>query len=95
MEREVKFHADRKWRADFANLSRMVLVEIDGGNRMAKIGKDGKPYAIGRHTKEGDYRKLNCAALMGYHVIRFTPSMVKSGEAITMMLQVFKEESGG
>jgi len=91
MEREVKFHPDRMWRADFCNRSRQIIVEIDGGNRMATIGKDGKAYAIGRHTQDDDYAKLNAAALLGYRIFRFTAKMVKSGEAITMMLREFKK----
>jgi len=93
MIREHRFHPDRMWRADFCNTSRMIIVEIDGGNRMATIGRDGKAYAIGRHTQEDDYAKLNEAALLGYRIFRFTAKMVTSGYAITMMLQEFKKEA--
>ncbi len=78
---EYKFHPDRQWRFDFA-LAKGIAVEVDGGARMAVIGRDGKPYAVGRHAQEGDYEKLNAAALLGWRVLRFTPAQVESGYAI-------------
>ena len=87
MEREAELIPGRKWRFDFCNRSRMVICEVNGGNRLATIGRDGKPYAVGRHTLDEDYRKMNAASLLGYRIYVFTPAMVKSGEAITMMLQ--------
>lgn len=54
-----------------------VAVEVDGGNRMVRNGA-----AVGRHTGEDDYRKLNAAAIRGWRVLRFTPAMVRSGEAL-------------
>ena len=80
--REHQFMKDRKYRFDFCWPDLMLAVEIDGGNAMAVIGKDGKAYAIGRHTKAADYAKLNHAATLGWRVLRFTPKMVKSGLAI-------------
>jgi very-short-patch-repair endonuclease len=82
---EFEFHPTRKWRADFAFPDKHLLIEIDGGNRKACIGKDGKAYAVGRHTKDADMGKLNEAALLGYFVLRFTPKMVKSGEALQVL----------
>lgn len=72
---EFQFHKTRKWRADFAFPDQRVLVEFEGG-----------VYSQGRHTRgrgfEKDCEKYNSAELMGYHVFRFTKSMVSSGEAI-------------
>ena len=80
---EFKFDPDRDWRFDWATRERMLAVEVDGGNRMAVISKrTGKPVAVGRHTQSDDYRKLNRAAALGWRVMRFTPEMIKSGEAI-------------
>ena len=79
-EEEFRFNFARKWRADFY-LRPDVLVEVDGGNRMAAMVK-GKPVAVGRHTLSADYQKVNSAVLLDYRVLRFTPAMVKSGEAI-------------
>ena len=87
--REFKFHPTRRWRADFAIAGMdgfndcSVLVEVDGGNFMAAINrKTGKPVAIGRHTKDADYEKLNEAAILGFMVLRFSTGQVKRGEAI-------------
>ena len=90
-EEEYRFDEKRKWRADFRVGSLMLnfLVEIDGGNRMAKMVK-GKPVAVGRHTLPEDYRKLNAATLQGWSVLRFTPAMVKSGEAIDTIREALK-----
>ena len=82
--REYQF-CERKWRFDFYFPSRRLGVEVDGGNAMAVISKNGKAVAIGRHTKADDYRKLNEAQILGYSVIRFTPAMVKSGEAVAVL----------
>ena len=56
---EYQFCEGRRWRADFAIPGRNLLIEVDGGNRMATIGKNGKAVAIGRHTLDADYEKLN------------------------------------
>ena len=85
-EAEFKFHPVRKWRADF-RLGNMVLVEVDGGNRMAAI-VNGKPIAVGRHTGEGDYVKLCEAAILGYRVLRVSPAQVKSGYAIDAIKRI-------
>lgn len=75
--REYNFCEGRKFRFDFAwGYPRFVAVEIDGGNRMAKI-VNGKAVAVGRHTQETDYFKLNLAASMGWRVLRFTPAMLE------------------
>lgn len=31
LEREYRFHAERRWRADFAHLQARVLIEVKGG----------------------------------------------------------------
>jgi len=38
LEREVKFHPTRKWRADFGHLDRRTLIEIAGGIFLASGG---------------------------------------------------------
>ena len=80
--REYAFMPSRKYRADFALLEHGLLIEVDGGQRMGTIGKDGKAYAIGRHTQDKDLEKLNFAAILGYRVMRFSYAMVKSGKAL-------------
>jgi very-short-patch-repair endonuclease len=87
-EREYRFHPSRKWRADFWVLKPWslmslsdLLIEIDGGSWVA-----------GRHTRgsgfEKDAEKLNAAAELGYRVLRFTPRMVESGEALAQIKRI-------
>ena len=79
-ECEYRFHPTRKWRSDFAFPHQRVLVEFEGG-----------VYTQGRHSRgrgfEKDCEKYNAAALMGYHVLRFTASQVKSGNAVSVIEQ--------
>ena len=69
---ELKFHPTRKWRADYAIPSAMLLLEIDGA-----------VWSGGRHTRGAgfiaDQEKLNNAAIMGYRVLRFVPADIKNG----------------
>jgi hypothetical protein len=75
---EHRFSPGRKWRFDFAFPDRMLAVEVEGGvwNR-------------GRHTRgagfEKDCEKYNHAAALGWRVVRFTPGMIASGEAIRFL----------
>lgn len=66
----------RKWRADFAYTEIRLLVEIEGGE-----------FINGRHNRNlrGDAEKYNSAVLLGWKVLRFTGSMLKSGEAMDTM----------
>ena len=79
-EVEYSFHPTRKWRSDFAFPHERVLVEFEGG-----------VYTQGRHSRgrgfEKDCEKYNAAGLMGYIVLRFTASMVKSGNAVMVIEQ--------
>ena len=78
---EYQFCESRRWRADFAIPEHKLLIEVDGGNRMAKI-VNGRAVAIGRHTQDADMEKLNEAAILGWRILRFSPAMVKSGVAL-------------
>ncbi|WP_394651020.1 DUF559 domain-containing protein [uncultured Acinetobacter sp.] len=74
-EQEYKFHAKRKWRADFLITGTKILIEVEGGI-----------WSGGRHTRAkgylGDMEKYNAAAVMGFKVLRFDTQQVKSGLAI-------------
>ena len=67
LEREVRFHASRRWRADFAHIESRTLIEIEGG-----IFIPGG----GRHNRGGGYakdaEKYLEAVLAGWTVIRLT-----------------------
>jgi len=77
-EREWVFAHPRRWRFDFAFLIERVAVEVEGGSWVA-----------GRHTRpEGfasDIEKYNEAAIRGWSVIRVTPKMVESGDALSVI----------
>ena len=74
LEREVKFHPTRKWRADFGHLESRTLIEIEGGIFMR---------AGGRHTRGGGYandaEKYLEAALAGWTVLRLTERQLEIG----------------
>ena len=77
-DREVQFAPPRRWRADFVVRPGAILVEVDGGT-----------WAGGRHTTgtgfAADCEKLNEATLLGFRVLRVTPSMVESGSALALV----------
>lgn len=76
--RELKFHHTRKWRFDFAYPAQMIGIEVEGG-----------VWSGGRHTRGNGYsadcEKYNHAELLGWKVYRFTPAIIKSGEAVAMI----------
>lgn len=74
------------FRFDFAWPDRKIAAEVDGGRFLVRKGKDGKPVPVGYHGSEADYAKLNAAALLGWRVFRFTPEMIRRGEAEQMLL---------
>lgn len=73
--REYRFHPVRMWRFDFAYPEIKLAIECEGGT-----------WANGRHNRgsgfEEDCAKYNQAALLGWRVLRFTKSMIDSGQAI-------------
>lgn len=85
-QRQYRFHAERKWLADFAFLEERVLVEVEGVVAPgAKNPRTGKPIKSRHQTISGyreDCRKYNSAVIAGWRVLRVTQDMVKSGEAL-------------
>lgn len=82
-QREYRFTPERKWRFDFAWPSRSVAVEIEGG-----IWNNGA-HVRGAHF-ESDAEKYNEAAALGWKVGRFTPAMVKCGDALRWIERMLK-----
>jgi very-short-patch-repair endonuclease len=70
-----RFHATRRWRADFAWPEHKVIVEVEGGI-----------FAAGRHTRgigfEKDCEKQNAAVVDGWKYLRVTGNQIKRGEAL-------------
>lgn len=71
IEREFKFHAERRWRADFAHLPSRLLVEVEGG----VFCRGG-----GRHNRGmgfvADCEKYFHAWLCGWNVVRLTAPQI-------------------
>ena len=67
IEKEYKFHPERKWRFDYAIPFLMVAIEIEGGL-----------WVKGRHiTPRGylsDMEKYNSASILGWRVLRYAPN---------------------
>lgn len=80
---EYKFHPARKFRADCAYPDKMILIELEGG-----------VFNNGRHVRPmgftNDCEKQNCAALLGYRVLKFTTKQVESGYAIEVLKEILK-----
>ncbi len=68
-EREYAFNAPRtRHRFDFAWTAERVAVEVDGGTYL---------HGGGRHNADSDRHKLNIAASLGWHVLRFSGRMIR------------------
>jgi very-short-patch-repair endonuclease len=67
LEREVKFHASRRWRADFAHLASRTLIEIEGGIFLPGGGRHSRGAGYAK-----DAEKYLEAVLAGWTVIRLT-----------------------
>lgn len=69
LEREFRFHPERKWRADFAHIESRTLIEIEGGI-----------YIQGRHNRAAgfiaDTEKYLEAFLAGWAVVRLTAAQI-------------------
>jgi very-short-patch-repair endonuclease len=79
--REYRFDPLRRWRFDFALVGPQIAVEVEGG-----VWKNGA-HTRGRHF-ESDCAKYNRATMLGWRVLRFTPEMVKRGDAINAVLEM-------
>lgn len=74
---ELVFHAERKWRFDFAWPDKRVALEVEGGVFGFRDPKTGKMRKGAHGSISGikrDIEKYNYAAAMGWLVIRCLPS---------------------
>jgi hypothetical protein len=90
-EREYRFHPTRKWRFDFAWPAHLLAAEIEGGIWLPPDDPQGRR---SRHTVgsgfERDCEKYNAALLLGWRVLRFTPSHVRTGYALNTLAIALK-----
>ena len=71
LQRKYRFHAERKWRADFAHIESRTLIEIEGGIFIAGGGRHNR--AAGFVADPEKYLK---AALDGWRVLRLTEPQI-------------------
>jgi very-short-patch-repair endonuclease len=89
--RELAFAADlgRRWRFDFAWPDHRVALEIEG---LVVMRVNGELQVKGRHASitgfKDDCEKYAWAAVLGWRVLRFEQSQVKSRFAIDMLVRV-------
>ena len=87
--REHRFHEIRRWRFDFAWPEQKIAAECEGLTRPGKKS---------RHTTNagfvGDLEKYNAAAMLGWRVLRFDASMIKSGYAVDQLRVALREKDG-
>ena len=69
LEEELRFHPERRWRADFAHMGSMTLIEVEGGI-----------HVNGRHNRATgfikDAEKYLEATLLGWRVIRLVDTQL-------------------
>jgi very-short-patch-repair endonuclease len=82
--REFHFHPTRKWRFDFAWPARMLAVEIDGGEWVRSRHFSAK-------TADAEREKTIAADRLGWTVLHFTGSQVRSGEAIAQLKSAMED----
>jgi len=85
---QYRYVKGRKHRADFAFPEQRLIVEVDGGvyNRKAH----GSISGILR-----DMERSNLAAVNGYRVMRYTPSVIKSKKQLEKLIEQVKEALNG
>ena len=84
LEREYRFHHERRWRDDFAHVGARVLIEIEGGI-----------WVNGRHNRaagfNADLEKYLAAGLAGWRVFRFGPDQITL-ENVERMAELVSDE---
>ena len=71
LQREFVFHAERKWRADFAHAESRTLIEIEGGIHLAGGGRHNRAAGF-----IADAEKYLEAFLAGWSVVRLTAPQI-------------------
>lgn len=83
---EHRFHAERKWRFDFAWPDLKVALEVEGGIWVGGRHTRGKGYLA-------DVEKYNHAAAAGWCVLRCTPTTLLSGPMLDLLARVLRERA--
>ncbi len=85
----------RRFRFDFAWPAFKLAAEVDGGKFMLRRSRaqKGRLVPVGQHNHRDDLRRGNIAGLLGWTVLRYTPDMVSSGEAIRELKELFLKDT--
>lgn len=70
MQKEYRFHPERRFRFDYALPDYKIAIEIQGGTWTRGKHVRGKGY-------QDDCEKLNLAQTMGWRVLWYTPQMIE------------------
>ena len=76
----------RRFRWDFADVDRRLLVEVQGGTWVKGAHSTGQ--GIARDTE-----KLNIATIHGWKVMQFTPEQVRDGRALRWVQEFYAREA--
>lgn len=82
-EREYRFWEGRQFRFDFCWVKQRIACEVEG-----QIWLPKGAHNTGRMITK-DIIKYNEAALLGWLVIRVTPKMIETGEAMDLLVRAF------
>lgn len=69
--------AGRQFRFDWSFPAERVAVEVDGGQYIVRRTRGGRLIGGGRHNTDGDREKRNLAVELGWHILTYTPEMMK------------------
>lgn len=83
-ERQFYYAKPRRFRADFALPEHRLLIEVVGGIYNDKA--HGSVTGI-----LADIERLNHATRAGYVMLRFTPEMIRRGEAIQWIMELLND----
>jgi hypothetical protein len=89
LDRQYKFHPERRWRLDFAAVDVLVGVEVDGSVFAAENGQTAGRHSRGKGIVEG-YQKKNAAAELGWLILCYGPPQIRSGEAAMQVERIVK-----
>lgn len=86
---EYRFHAERRWRFDYAWPKVKVALEVEGGVFGFADPKTGQRRSGGAHSSitgiKRDMEKYSIAAVMGWCVIRILPTDLTSWKTLAMV----------
>jgi very-short-patch-repair endonuclease len=95
--KEYQFHAERKWRFDFAWPEHKIALEIEGGVFGYKK-KDGSRSKRGAHSSVTgilrDIEKYNAAAANGWRVLRVLPDDLMKTKTIELIKTTIHGKKG-